>query len=103
MEILNKLIDITEKKMQQAREDNPFEDKCSGAFPFARCIITFSMNKVHKDIEVWNPVKDTYLDCIAEKLKEVTPRFEDLKAEKFDVWDTHGFRDEVDYNNYKYR
>lgn len=103
MEILEQLIELTEQKMKQAREDNPSEYRCSGAFPFAKCIVTFSMNRVHKNIEVWDPIKNTYLDCISEHLIAVTPNFDDFDVEESDVWNTHGFRDEQDYINYKYR
>lgn len=102
MEILERLIIHTERKMQQARDAHPGDDRCRGSFTFGNCIVTFSMSKRHKDIEVWNPVRDTYLECIAEHIKDVTPHFSDLKVEETDEWDNHGFRDESDYNNYRY-
>ena len=103
MKALDNLIDRTERKLQQCRESNPYEDRISGSFTFGNCIITFSLSKDHKEIDVWNPVKNTYLDCISEHLKASTPDFLDIEfeAEESDVWDNHGFRDAADY--YRYR
>ena len=103
MSVLENLVIRTKRKMQQAREAKPFDDRCSGAFVFDKCIITFSMSNRHKDIEVWNPVKETYLDCIAEHLMTATPQFDELEVSHTDIWDSNGFRNEQDYINYKYR
>lgn len=102
MKPLEQLIIRTERKMQQAREDNPGENRCHGRFTFANCIITFSMSLTHKDIEVWNPVRDTFLDCIAEHIKKSTPHFSELSTADSDIWDNHGFRNEADYLRYKF-
>lgn len=102
MKILDRLIIRTERKMQQARDAHPGDNRCSGSFTFANCIVTFSMSLTHKDIEIWNPVRDTYLDCIAEHIKKSTPHFSDLKVDETDEWDNHGFASETDYIRYKY-
>lgn len=100
--ILDALVARTGRKMQQARECNPGENRCSGSFTFANSIITFSMSKVHKDIEVWNPVHGTFLDCVAEHVRKSTPHFSDLEVPETGEYDNHGFRSEADYIKYKY-
>lgn len=101
-DLLERLVKRTERKMQQAREAHPGENRISGSFTFGNCIVTFSMSKDHKDIEIWNPVRDTYLDCIAEYVRKDTPHFSDLDEEEPDEWDNHGFASQADYINYKY-
>ena len=72
-----------------------FEAK--GKFPFGSCIISYSFNGRNTEVEVYNPVKDTYLDNIASFLKElVQPQDDDS-----DVWSNHGFSGSEDY--YRFR
>jgi hypothetical protein len=103
MSVINELISRTCRKIQQEREAHPGHDSLQGSFTFANCIVTFSLSHNNKEMEVWNPIKDTYLDCIASLLKKETPQLHELDANEPDIWDAHGFRNEQDYINYKYR
>lgn len=102
MEILNKLIDTFNINLQEARGTNPHDDVCSGRFTFLNCIITFAYRKNSKEVEIWNPVKGTYHDIIAEHIKAVSPSFDDLQSEQSDEWNINGFRNEADYLRYRY-
>ena len=84
-------------KVFQRNIEGLFESK--GQFHYGICIIRYSFNERSSSVEVYNPIKDRYLDRIADWLKQlIQPCDQD-----YDEWDAHGFRDEQDYINYKYR
>lgn len=72
--------------------------EAKGSFPFGSCIITYALVGNGGTIEVHNPLKDIYLDNIAEWLMlNSTDR-----CTQSTEWNDHGFRSEADYLNYKY-
>lgn len=102
MKQLGNLLEKLESKLIEARESDPCSRKCSGRFTFGNCIVTFYATSQDKGIEIWNSNKDTYLDNIARWLEKNSLDFDDIEVEDEDMWDSHGFRDESDYLNYKY-
>lgn len=69
-----------------------------GCFPFGNCIVKYSLTEKSREIEVYNPMKERYLDRVAEfLLNEV-----ELETEHSSLWDSNGFRDEADYLRYKF-
>lgn len=84
-------------KVFQRNIEGLFESK--GQFHYGNCIIRYSFNERSSSVEVYNPIKDRYLDRIADWLIQLIQPCE----QDYDEWDAHGFRDEQDYINYKYR
>lgn len=72
--------------------------EAKGSFPIGCCIVTYSLTERSNNIEVYNPVKDTYLDNIAEWLMMNIPE----RCFDTSEWNDNGFRDEADYLNYRY-
>ena len=71
-------------KAFQRQVEGLFEGK--GQFPYGNCIV------------LYNPVKDRYLDRIADWLIQlIQPCDKD-----YNEWVEHGFRDEADYLKYKF-
>lgn len=91
MKALYKLAEAFERKVE-----NSIGGK--GVFPFGNVIVKFDYSTRYTEIEVWNPVKDTYLDRIADYLKTLPAPCD----QPFDVFNDHGFRDEEDYLRYRY-
>ena len=83
-------------KAFQREVEGLFEGK--GEFPYGNCIIRYNFNERSSVVEVYNPVKDVYLDRIAEYLEGLIEPCE----QEYNVWDEHGFANEADYLNYKY-
>lgn len=102
MEILDNLLEKFESRLIEARESDPNDRKCSGKFTFDNCIVSFYASSGEKDIEIWNPAKDTYLDNIAQWVAKNSLDFDDIEVENEDSWDSHGFRDSADYYNFRY-
>ena len=92
MKALDKLIQTFLWKVGTVTTDE------KGRFPYGNCIISYSITESGTSVEVWNPEKDTYLDNVAQALAEV-----DIPREETDIWNSHGFRNEADYLQYKYR
>lgn len=70
--------------------------EAKGKFPFGNCIVTFDIDEKWSEIEVYNYVKGTFLDNIANYLKSI-----EREIEECDEWNYNGFRNELDYINYK--
>lgn len=84
-------------KTFQRQVEGLFEAK--GQFPYGNCIVRYNFDERSAAIEVYNPVKDRYLDRIADWLIQlIQPCDKD-----YNEWVEHGFRDEEDYITYKYR
>lgn len=91
MKTLDKLLERLLWKIGDSAESK-------GCFPFGNCIVKFSLTDKTREIEVYNPIKERYLDKVAEfLLNEV-----ELKTEYSSIWDVHGFRNESDYLRYRY-
>ena len=103
-EKLNNLIEKLERKIREERMANPHDMKVSGRFMFGRCNITFFYDREGCEIDIYNLVKDTLLDNIAEYCsKRVTPWiYMNVEDDSSDEWNDHGFRDEADYLRYKF-
>lgn len=69
-----------------------------GSFTFGDHTISYDIGEKSSIVEVFNPTKGIYLDCIADYLKDLIPPYED----EYNIWDDHGFRDEADYIRYKF-
>ena len=80
MKALDKLIQTFLWKVGTVAADE------KGRFPYGNCIISYSITE------------DTYLDNVAQALAEV-----DIPREETDIWNSHGFRNEADFIQYKYR
>lgn len=61
------------------------------------------MSSRSKDIEIYEPATDRFYVNVADWLCEHTVSFNEIEVEEADEWDVHGFRDEQDYINYKYK
>ena len=68
-----------------------------GSFQFGRYQVAYSIGERSNLVEVYNPVKDTYLDRVADYLTDLIQPCEDP-----DEWDVNGFRDESDWIRYKF-
>lgn len=73
--------------------------EAKGSFPVGNCIVKYSLTENHDEIEVYNPIKGTYLDNIAEWL---LLNVSDRSSGTFNQWNENGFRDEADYIQYRY-
>lgn len=83
-------------KVFQSKVEGLFATK--GQFPYGNCIIRYDFDELSAAIEVYNPVKDRYLDRIADWLIQlIQPCDQD-----YNEWVEHGFRDEADYLQYKF-
>ena len=102
--VLDKLIVKLERKIREERMAHPLDMKVSGRFMFGRCNVTFFYDRKGCDVDIYNLVKDTLLDNIAEYCsKRVTPWiYMDVEDDPSDYWNDHGFRDEADYLRYKF-
>lgn len=69
-----------------------------GSFQFGNHTITYNIGESSTFVEVYNSVKDIYLDQVADYLNSLIPPCSD----EYDIWDDHGFRDESDYIRYKF-
>ena len=68
-----------------------------GSFQFGNHTISYNIGDRSNLVEVYNSVKDTYLDRVADYLtKLIHP------CKEPDEWDVNGFRDEADYIRYKF-
>ena len=73
--------------------------EAKGSFPVGKYIVNYSLTEKGNEIEVYNPVKYTFLDNVSEWLMlNVSER----GTESYNEWNEHGFRDEADYLNYKF-
>lgn len=102
MKPLEKLLKKFEDRLADAWQQSVDEDRCKGKFTFGKLIVSFKTVGSDKYITVWNPVKDIYLDNIAEWLEENSIGVDEIEREEFNVWDSHGFANEADYISYKY-
>lgn len=103
MEILDKLIDKLDRKLGEARRDNPNDTTLAGRFTFGRHIVRYVFTPKGCEVEIYNPVLDTFLDRISFHCESCVTPWDSIEAEETDDWDLHGFRDEVDYLRYKFR
>lgn len=102
MKPLEKLLKKFEDRLTDAWQQSVDEDRCKGKFTFGKLIVSFKTVGSDKYITVWNPVKDIYLDNIAEWLEENSIGVDEIEREESDVWNLNGFSNEADYINYKY-
>ena len=101
MKPLEKLLKKFEDRLTDACQQSVDEDRCKGKFTFGKLIVSFKTVGSDKYITVWNPVKDIYLDNIAEWLEENSIGVDEIEREESDVWNLNGFSNEADYINYK--
>ena len=71
-----------------------------GEFPFGNCIVNYVLSENYNCIDVYNPIKDTYLTNVEDYLLSLEREIEE--EEEYDMWDDHGFADEADYIRYRY-
>lgn len=69
-----------------------------GSFQFGKHTIAYNIGERSNLVEVYNPVKDTYLDRVADYLITLIQ-----PCEEEDEWNINGFRDESDYISYKFK
>lgn len=72
--------------------------EAKGCFPFGKCIVKYSLTEKSREIEVYNPMKERYLDRVAEFLLDKM----ELKADHSSIWNSNGFANEADYLRYRY-
>ena len=101
---LYNLIEKLERKVREARMANPHDMRVSGRFMFGRCNVTFFYDRKGCELDIYNLVKDTLLDNVADYCsKRVTPWiYMDVDEDSSDEWNDNGFRDEADYIRYKF-
>lgn len=68
-----------------------------GSFQFGNHTIAYNIGERSNLVEVYNPVKDTYLDRVADYLMNLIQ-----PCEEEDEWNVNGFRDESDFIRYKF-
>lgn len=102
MKIIDRLIDKLDRKLTEERRDNPDNESVVGAFTFGRHIVRFVFRPSGCEIEIYNPILDTFLDRVSFHCEERVVRWDDIETESSNDWDEHGFRDEADYLKYKY-
>jgi len=73
--------------------------EAKGSFPFGNCIVKYSLTESGDEIEVYNPMKGTFMDNVSEWL---LLNVGDRCTQSFNEWNEHGFRDEADYLKYKF-
>lgn len=102
-DILDKLLSKLDRELTASRENNPSDTSTAGRFKFGRHIIRFIFNEDGCEVEVFNPILDTFLDNVSFFLEERCILWNQIDVEETDEWDAHGFRDEADYINWRYR
>lgn len=102
MKALKTLLDKFERELTQARMSDIGSLWCRGKFTIGNYIVSFHVGEKDKTVEIWNPVRDTYLDNISQWLERNCPDLDDVDVERSSIWDLNGFRDEADYLNYKF-
>ena len=102
MKIIDRLIDKLDRKLTEERRDNPDNESVVGVFTFGRHIVRFVFRPIGCEIEIYNPILDTFLDRVSFHCEERVVRWGDIETESSNDWDEHGFRDEADYLKYKY-
>ena len=70
-----------------------------GSFPHGNCIVKYSLTENGGEIEVYNPMKNTFLDNIAGWLLS---NIGNRCAKPSDEWNEHGFSSEADYLRWRY-
>lgn len=102
--MLDKLIDSINEHLEEARKSEPFETKVSGLFKFGYHIVRFSFRKRGCELEIYNPVKDRFLDNVAEFCQTRTTAWYNVDVDDsgFGILTDPGFSSEADYLNYKY-
>lgn len=68
-----------------------------GSFQFGNHTISYNIGDRSNLVEVYNPVKGTYLDRVADYLTILIQ-----PGEEEDEWNINGFRNESDYIRYKF-
>lgn len=101
--ILNKLIDKLDRKLGEQKRDNPNDTTLAGRFTFGRHIVRYVFKPKSCEIEIYNPILDTFLDNESFYCEERVSRWDDVDTNHSDEWDEHGFRDEADYIKWKYK
>ena len=102
-DILDKLLSKLDRELTASRENNPSDTSTVGRFKFGRHIIRFVFDEDGGEVEVFNPILDTFQDNVSFFLEERCILWGQIEIEETDEWDAHGFRDEADYINWKYR
>lgn len=102
--ILDKLIDIINEHLAEARQSEPLDNKVSGLFKFGYHIIRFSFRRRGCELEIYNPVKDRFLDNVAEFCQARTTAWYnvDVGDSRFGILTDPGFSSEADYLSYKF-
>ena len=102
-DILDKLLSKLDRELTSSRENNPSDISTVGRFKFGRHIISYVFDDEGCEVEVFNPVLDTFLDNVSFFLEERCIMWSQIEVEEPDEWDVNGFRDEEDYIYWKYR
>ena len=68
-----------------------------GSFQFGNHTISYNIGDRSNLVEVYNTVRDTYLDRVADYLISLIQ-----PCDEEDEWNVNGFRDESDYIRYKF-
>lgn len=101
--IIQKLVAKLDRKLTEARQDNPSEEHLSGRFTFGRVIVTYSFSRRRGcEIELYNPILETFLDNVSCYCEKRVIGWDNVEIEETDDWNDHGFRDAADYLRYKY-
>lgn len=100
--IISKLVELLESKLVEARNDNPYEISISGLFMFGRHIVRYAFKPRGCEIEIYNPVLDTFLDRVSIYAEKCVISWHQVEVKSETIWEQNGFRDEADYLNWKY-
>ena len=101
-DILDKLLSKLDRELTSSRENNPSDISTVGRFKFGRHIISYVFDDEGCEVEVFNPVLDTFQDNVSFFLEERCILWNQIDVEETDEWDEHGFRNEADYYHWWY-
>lgn len=103
---LDKLVDrINDDLIDQRNGDYYYEEYCIGGTDYKHYSITVSCSCKDKCVEVYN---NKYPDRSYTRLEEWFEKnvmdYGEIEIEPpYDYWNEHGFRDEADYINWRYK
>lgn len=101
--ILYKLIDAIDLHLVKARKDNPFESIIGSYMRYGTKQIGIVFKSSGCELEIYDTVKGTFLDNVAFYCETRVVSWNDIEVdETTDEWQSNGFANEWDYNNWKY-
>lgn len=101
--LIDKLLTVLDMHIVETVQNAPHEYSVCGRFRFGRHEVSFVIDREECDIEVYDTELDIILENVSIFLENYCIRWQDIDIESSDEWNDHGFRDEADYYNWRYR